>query len=637
MKNKLDSNSGLQKEHKMTKLHKNLSGKILRARVLFGLTAALALLIALQGIFNPQLTAFAATAPTLGTAGNFAVLAGSAVTNTGPSVINGGSLGVSPGSAVTGFPPGIVTAPGTIHTADAVAANAQSAVTMAYNDLAGQPCTADLTGQDLGGMNLTSGVYCFPNTSAQLTGALVLNAAGNPNAVFIFKIGSTLTTASASSVVATGNLNPCNVFWQVGSSATLGSGTSFAGNILALTSITLVTNASIVGRALARNGAVTLDTNNISSLACATSTTPTTTPTPTAATTTTAPVSTSQIQGWVLVDGKPGVGLVVKLEGPSNATVTIDAGGFFYFNNLPAGTYKLSLVYDHSKYKAGTPDTLIIKTDGVNSYRNNAFGLTTIQATTVAPTTAAPTPSPIVTPAPTGTPVPVPEATPVLIATPTPGLPTTPTPRVGLPPLPPTGPNDAPAETFPETGFTLSGALLGFWHLNGALPIFGFPIDSEREANGLVFQWFERNRLELHPENIAPYNILLGRLGAEVLAKNGIDWTTQPKVSSAPQDCLYFQVTGHSLCGAFLAYWQTYGLVFESSNAKTFAESLALFGMPLSEPSLETNSSGDKVLTQWFERARFEFHPDLPGQYKVLLGRLGSELNLQLPSRSNRL
>src|SRR3954454_9358766 len=135
----------------------------------------------------------AQTAPTLGSAQSFAVLGGSTVTNTGPSVITG-DLGVSPGSAVTGFPPGTVVS-GTIHAADAVAAAAQSSLTTAYNSLAGQACTQDLTGQDLGGLTLTAGVYCF-STSAQLTGTLTLNAQGNSSAVFIFKIGSTLTTAS---------------------------------------------------------------------------------------------------------------------------------------------------------------------------------------------------------------------------------------------------------------------------------------------------------------------------------------------------------------------------------------------------------------------------------------------------------
>jgi type VI secretion system secreted protein VgrG len=201
----------------------------------------------------------------LGSAQHFAVLGASTVTNTGPSVITG-DLGLSPGSSVTGFPPGTVVS-GTIHIADALALSAQNSVTTAYNALASQACTMDLTGQDLGGQTLTAGVYCF-STSAQLTGTLTLNAQGNAAAVFIFKIGSTLTTASGSSVVVINGGSPCNVFWQVGSSATLGTTTSLAGNILALASITLNTNASVTGRSLARNGAVTLDTNTVSVSAC---------------------------------------------------------------------------------------------------------------------------------------------------------------------------------------------------------------------------------------------------------------------------------------------------------------------------------------------------------------------------------
>lgn len=200
----------------------------------------------------------------LGTAQSFAVLGGSTVTNTGPSVLTG-DLGVSPGAAITGFPPG--TATGITHSADAVALQAQSDVTTQYNALASAACTADLTGQDLGGKTLTPGVYCF-STSAQLTGALTLNAQGNANATFVFKTGSTLTTASASSVAMINGGNPCLVAWQIGSSATIGTTTSFIGNLIALSSITLNTGANIIGRALARTGAVTLDTNNISTAAC---------------------------------------------------------------------------------------------------------------------------------------------------------------------------------------------------------------------------------------------------------------------------------------------------------------------------------------------------------------------------------
>jgi hypothetical protein len=198
----------------------------------------------------------------LGTAQGFGVLGGSTVTNTGATTVNG-NVGVSPGSAVTGFPPGVVVG-GAIHSNDAVAMQAQNDLTTAYNNIATTPCTVDLTGQNLGGQTLTPGVYCF-STSAQLTGALTLDALGNANALFLFKIGSTLTTASSSSVTVVNNGgSTCNkVFWQVGSSATLGTGTSFTGDILALFSITLTTGSNTNGRALARNGAVTLDTNNV--------------------------------------------------------------------------------------------------------------------------------------------------------------------------------------------------------------------------------------------------------------------------------------------------------------------------------------------------------------------------------------
>jgi hypothetical protein len=200
----------------------------------------------------------------LGTAQSFAVLGGSTVTNTGPSLL-AGDLGVSPGAAITGFPPGVAT--GTTHAADAAALQAQNDLTTQYNALASAACSANLTGQNLGGLTLTPGVYCFAS-SAQLTGALTLNAQGNAAATFIFKTGSTLTTAAGSSVTLINGGNPCGVAWQIGSSATLGTTTSFIGNLIALTSVTLNTGANIIGRALARNGAVTLDTNNISFAGC---------------------------------------------------------------------------------------------------------------------------------------------------------------------------------------------------------------------------------------------------------------------------------------------------------------------------------------------------------------------------------
>ncbi len=201
------------------------------------------------------------SSPAFAQLSSFAVLGGSTVTNTNtPTTVNG-NLGVSPGSAVTGFPPGIVTG-GTIHAGDLVAAQAQTELTSTYNSLVNMACDTDLTGQDLGGMTLTPGVYCF-SSSAQLTGTLTLDAQGNSNPLFIFKIGSSLTTASTSSVVFINGGADCGVFWQVGSSAVLGTGTSLVGSIVALTSITLNTGASVSGRVLARNGAVTLDGSNV--------------------------------------------------------------------------------------------------------------------------------------------------------------------------------------------------------------------------------------------------------------------------------------------------------------------------------------------------------------------------------------
>ena len=268
------------------------------------------------------------SAPSLGTAESFAVLAGSTATNTGDTVING-HLGVSPGSEVTGFPPGIVN--GTRYEADAVAAQAQVDLGLAYDDLAGRACdpSGNLTGQDLGGLTLTSGVYCF-DTSAQLTGLLTLDAKGDSGAVFVLKIGSTLTTASSSSVQMIGNGNPCNVYWQVGSSATLGTDTAFSGNILALTSITLNTGADITGSALARNGAVTMDTNTISlcsPLAPTPTTTSTVTPTvPTAltptTTTTVTPTATTTVTPTATTTVTPTATTTVTPTATSTVTPT---------------------------------------------------------------------------------------------------------------------------------------------------------------------------------------------------------------------------------------------------------------------------------------------------------------------------
>lgn len=184
--------------------------------------------------------------------------------------------------------------------------------------------------------------------------------------------------------------------------------------------------------------------------------------------------------------------------------------------------------------------------------------------------------------------------------------------------------NAVGSRTFAETGHTLQGRFLEYWESNGGLAVFGFPISAQ--GGTPTSQVFERTRLEYHPQNAAPYDVLLGRLGAEALEAQGRDWRSFPTVESAPPDCLYFAETGHSLCGAFKAYWESHGLEFDGKPGTSYAESLALFGLPLSEPQMETNADGATVLTQWFERTRFEYHPNNPAAYQVLLGRLGAEV-----------
>ncbi|MBC8012381.1 MAG: DUF3494 domain-containing protein [Burkholderiales bacterium] len=227
-------------------------------------------LLALMGLLSPSIL----SAQLIGIAGDYGAFAGSTVTNTGSTVILGG-LGVSPGTAITGFAvidggPGLFT--GTLSQGGPVASQAHNDILSSYTALAALSFNTDLTGQDLGGLTLTPGVYRF-DSSAQLTGVLTLDAQGDANARFVFQIGSALTTATDARVTLV-NLDSVSaggpeagVYWQVGSSATIGVGGAFAGNILALTSITLNTGASIdYGRALAVNGAVTLDSNRIDAL-----------------------------------------------------------------------------------------------------------------------------------------------------------------------------------------------------------------------------------------------------------------------------------------------------------------------------------------------------------------------------------
>lgn len=240
-----------------------------RARPFKCLSPRLPSLVFLTALFvaAPFRAASAQIAPTLGTAQSFAVLAGTPnVTNTGPTVITG-DLGIHPGSEVTGFPPGIVIG-GTTHAANAVALQAKNDLVAAYDALDAQGCDQTFpNAADLVGLTLGPGVYCSAS-SLFLSGTLTLDAQFNPNAVWVFKTESTLITASASTVRMTNGGQQCNVFWKVGSSATLGTTTTFIGNILALTSISLNTGANVSGRVLARNGSVTMDSNRVAPTAC---------------------------------------------------------------------------------------------------------------------------------------------------------------------------------------------------------------------------------------------------------------------------------------------------------------------------------------------------------------------------------
>ena len=179
---------------------------------------------------------------------------------------------------------------------------------------------------------------------------------------------------------------------------------------------------------------------------------------------------------------------------------------------------------------------------------------------------------------------------------------------------------------FPETGHSLRGAFLSYWEAQGGLPIFGFPTSEElSEAGGdgqaYTVQYFERHRFEFHPENAPPYNVQLARIGDDVLRAGSRDWFAFPK-TGPKSGCLYFEATAQSLCEPLLSYWRSNGLEFDGRGGKSYAESLALFGQPLSPPQVEEVAPGVFVTVQWFERARFEDH----GAGRVLLGLLGNEL-----------
>lgn len=231
--------------------------------------------VAIVALIIPAISNAAQPTVNLGSTSNFAVLAGSGITNTGPTTVSGtagGDMGSDPTPAFTGD--NLVTTTGTKYTApSAVATAAKTALITAYDDAAGRTPATTVTA-DLGGQTLVGGVYNAAAAMA-LTGTLILDGQNNPDAVWIFQAGSTLTTASSSVVQLINGAQPCHVFWQVGSSATFGTSSDFTGHVLALTSITATTGATFKGQLLARNGAVTLDTNTITNDVCAAAVTPT--------------------------------------------------------------------------------------------------------------------------------------------------------------------------------------------------------------------------------------------------------------------------------------------------------------------------------------------------------------------------
>ncbi|MEU8328482.1 ice-binding family protein [Micromonospora sp. NPDC048839] len=222
--------------------------------------------ITLLAVLAVPRSASAAEPPVpLGAAATFAVLAGTTITSTGLSEVNG-DIGVSPGTAVTGFPPGQLN--GSLHANDAVAVAGQSDLAIAYNDAVSRT-TTDVVSDQLGGTTKTTGVYESVAGTFDITGDLTLDAEGDPNAVFIFKTTTTLITGASSMVNLANGAQACNVFWQVGSSATLGANSILRGNLLAFTSITVGAALEVDGRTLAINGAVTMDTATITRSTCA--------------------------------------------------------------------------------------------------------------------------------------------------------------------------------------------------------------------------------------------------------------------------------------------------------------------------------------------------------------------------------
>ena len=345
-------------------------------------TARLAelLILLLVAVVLPGGSAAAQTAPApveLGTAESFAVLAGQGITNTGPTTVDG-DVGSSPNPSISAG----LNVNGAIHPADEVAAQAQADTTTAYVDAAGRTPVRTLA-TELGGQLLTPGVYDSSSGTFEITGTLTLDAEGDPDAVFIFQAASTLITASGSNVNLINGATACNVFWQVGSSATLGTSSTFRGTILALTDITVTTGVTVEGRLLARNGAVTLDSDTISRPACD--------PPETTGTTVTSSVNPSDVGQPVtftaIVTASGGgtpTGTVTFLDnGTPLGTVPLGSDGRAQLTTgaLGAGTHTITAVYSGA---AGFPAST---SPALTQVVNQVSVTTTTTSTTVASTT----------------------------------------------------------------------------------------------------------------------------------------------------------------------------------------------------------------------------------------------------------
>jgi hypothetical protein len=313
----------------------------------------------------------------LGTASGYSVLGGTTVPDPGSSV-PAGSVGLSPGSTVTGFPPGSVTQPAIIDTTPA-ADQAQSDLTTAYVDAAGRPVTATTTA-DLVGLNLSPGVYSGPDKSALgLTGTLTLDAGGNADAVFIFQTDSTLITASSSTIALVNGAQACHVYWQVGSSATLGTGSVFVGTILAQASVTVDSNVTVHGRALARTGAVTLDDDTFTDAGCAPTSTTTTSgsgsttssSTPGGPTTTVpvGPTTTVQVGPTTTTGGS---GSTTTSSTPAGPTTTVQVGS----TTTTPGTGSTTVPSGPSATTTTSPTSLVTQTRPSGPSTSTGTGMT---------------------------------------------------------------------------------------------------------------------------------------------------------------------------------------------------------------------------------------------------------------------